>query len=104
MAGLRFAPPRLGIRRDSLRLLSLEERLQIYRCFFRNARPECDFKYFSNSAARCRSDTAMYVLSFHGLHLDVCGIPPALCRFIRSRRSFVASRVEAFRTTSLCKM
>ena len=67
--------------------LSPGKRLRIYRCFFRNARPECDFRYFFNSAARFRSDIA--ILSVHGFHLDVCGILPSLCRLGRSRRLLV---------------
>jgi hypothetical protein len=49
-----------------------------HRCFFTNARPECDLKYFSSSAARFSSDMAMYVLSVYGFHLDVCGTRPSL--------------------------
>src|SRR5947208_6444150 len=61
-----------GLRHGYGVTLLLAERLQIYRCFFTNARPECDFKYFSSSAARCRSDIAMYVLSFHGRDRLAC--------------------------------
>ena len=52
---LKYRPPSPRLRRT----LSLGKRLQIYRCFFTNARPECDFKYFSSSAARLHSNVCL---------------------------------------------
>lgn len=39
---LKYRPPSPRLRRT----VSLGKRLQIYRCFFTNARPECDFNTF----------------------------------------------------------
>jgi hypothetical protein len=39
--------------------------------FAAKARPEEDFKYFSNSAARFRSLNATYVFNRHGVSLEV---------------------------------
>lgn len=79
---LKYRPPLPRLRRT----VSLGKRLQIYRCFFTNARPERDFKIlFQFSSA----PSIPHVLSLHGLHLDVCGTLPSLCRLRRSRRLLV---------------
>ena len=43
-----------------------------------NARPECDFKYFSNSSAFYLSGKAQYQSNSQGENLDVCDDLPAL--------------------------
>ncbi|MGY4449214.1 hypothetical protein ACVWZR_003874 [Bradyrhizobium sp. i1.3.1] len=57
--------------------------------FFANARPEADFRYFSNATALASSLKAMQVLMRHGPYFDVCGTSPALCFASRARRSSV---------------
>ena len=39
---------------------------------FAKARPDADFRYFSNAKARASSVNATYVLMRHGLCLEVC--------------------------------
>jgi hypothetical protein len=48
------------------------------RCFFANALPECDFKYFSNSSALYLLGKAEYQANFHGANFAVCVDLPAL--------------------------
>jgi hypothetical protein len=58
--------------------------------FFANARPECDFRYFSNSSALYLSGKAQYQINSQGLNLEVCADLPALWSEIRRFRSAVA--------------
>jgi hypothetical protein len=67
------------IRIVSLSWLIMTMLFGFHRCFLQNARPECDFKYRSNSSARSRSVKAIYVFSVHGLNLFVWILVPALC-------------------------
>ncbi len=51
----------------------------LYSLFFAKARPEADFKYFSNSKALVLSEKVTYVFSFHGTYLEVCRTSLLLC-------------------------
>jgi len=46
--------------------------------FLANARPECDFKYFSKAKAGILSGNAQYQSSVQGRNFAVCGDFPAL--------------------------
>ena len=57
--------------------------------FFANARPDPDFRYFSNAIARCSSLNATWVLIRQGPYFEVWGTAPALCFANRARKSSV---------------
>ena len=65
-------------------------RMGSQKCLEAKARPECVFKYFSNSAAFSRDLKAIAVSIRHGRYLDVWGTWPALCAFKRTSRSSVS--------------
>src|SRR3989344_6152378 len=69
-----------------LNLLSLKLQRGEAKCFLMNARPDPDFKYFSNSKALYLSLNATWVTSSTGRRFSVAGTYPLLWRSILSSR------------------
>jgi len=68
---------------------SLRLRPRTHKCFFANARPDGDFRYFSNPNARASSSNRTATMMVHGRYFDVWGLIPELCATRRRSGSSV---------------